>query len=187
MSIAKTIEKLSLRTKLTYGVGDAGINLADTMVGLLFAIFLTDVVGLRPGLAALAVFIGRTSDYINDPLIGYLSDRTRTRWGRRRPFLLIGALPFAIAYALLWWHPPIESQIELAIYYGIAFILYDTTATILYMPYFALTPELTSDPILRAQRGFIHRRGAEPGFCAHPCHRGGVGGDQRGVAGARSA
>jgi glycoside/pentoside/hexuronide:cation symporter, GPH family len=138
-------EKLPLITKLMYGVGDAGINMADTMVGLLFAIFLTDVVGLRPALAALAVFIGRSSDYINDPIIGYISDRTRTRWGRRRPFLLWGALPFVLAYILLWWHPPFESQVWLAIYYGVAFILYDTTATILYMPYFALTPELTSD------------------------------------------
>lgn len=145
MSAVTGTEKLSLRTKLMYGVGDAGINMADTMVGLLFAIFLTDVVGLRPGLAALAVFIGRSSDYLNDPLIGYISDRTRTRWGRRRPFLLLGAIPFAIAYSLLWWLPPIESQVGLAIYYGFAFVLYDTTATILYMPYFALTPELTSD------------------------------------------
>lgn len=137
--------RLSLRARLSYGVGDAGINLADTMVGLFFAIFLTDVVGLRPGLAALAVFLGRSSDYINDPIIGYLSDRTRTRWGRRRPFILFGMLPFALAYVLLWWRPPIDNQTWLAVYYGVAFILYDTTATILYMPYFALTPELTSD------------------------------------------
>jgi len=145
MADKSNTEKLPLRTKLMYGVGDAGINLADTVVGLFFAIFLTDVIGLRPGLAALAVFLGRTSDYINDPLIGYISDRTRTRWGRRRPFLIWGALPFALAYILLWWHPPIESQLWLAVYYGVAFILYDTTATVLYMPYFALTPELTSD------------------------------------------
>ncbi|MFZ5856863.1 MAG: MFS transporter [Chloroflexota bacterium] len=145
MSTPSPSEKLSLRSKLMYGVGDAGINLADTMVGLLFAIFLTDVVGLRPALAALAIFIGRTADYVNDPLIGYLSDRTRTRWGRRRPFILFGMLPFALAYILLWWIPPISSQTGLAIYYTVAFILYDTLATVLYMPYFALTPELTSD------------------------------------------
>jgi GPH family glycoside/pentoside/hexuronide:cation symporter len=138
-------ETLSRRAKLMYGIGDAGINLADTMVGLLFAIFLTDVVGLRPGLAALVIFIGRTFDYVNDPLIGYLSDRTRTRWGRRRPFILFGMLPFALAYILLWWIPPIASQTGIAIYYGFAFVLYDTLATVLYMPYFALTPELTSN------------------------------------------
>ncbi|MCX6066987.1 MAG: MFS transporter, partial [Chloroflexi bacterium] len=138
-------EKLSRRTKLMYGIGDGGINLADTMVGLLFAIFLTDVVGLRPGLAAVVVFIGRTFDYVNDPLIGYLSDRTRTRWGRRRPFILFGMLPFALVYMLLWWIPPFTTQLGLAIYYGLAFVLYDTAATVLYMPYFALTPELTSD------------------------------------------
>jgi GPH family glycoside/pentoside/hexuronide:cation symporter len=135
----------SRTTKIMYGVGDMGINLADTVVGLLFAIFLTDVVGLRPGLAAVVVFIGRTFDYINDPIIGYLSDRTRTRWGRRRPFILFGMLPFALVYMLLWWIPPFQSQISLAIYYGFAFILYDTAATVLYMPYFALTPELTPD------------------------------------------
>ncbi|MCX6056467.1 MAG: glycoside-pentoside-hexuronide (GPH):cation symporter [Chloroflexi bacterium] len=137
--------KLSRRTKLMYGVGDMGINLADTMVSLLFAIFLTDVVGLRPALAAVAVFIGRTMDYINDPIIGYLSDRTRSRWGRRRPFILFGLLPFLLAYTLLWWIPPFSSQIGLAIYYGFAFILYDTAATVIYMPYFALTPELTQN------------------------------------------
>ena len=138
-------ETLSSRTKIMYGVGDAGINLADTMVGLLFAIFLTDVVGLRPGLAALVIFVGRTFDYVNDPIIGYLSDRTRSRWGRRRPFILFGMLPFALAYMLLWWIPPFPTQTGLAIYYGLAFVLYDTLATVLYMPYFALTPELTSN------------------------------------------
>ena len=78
-------EKLTRRTKLMYGVGDAGINMADTMVGLLFAIFLTDVVGLRPGLVAIALFIGRSMDYINDPIIGYFSDRVPHTLGTAAP------------------------------------------------------------------------------------------------------
>jgi GPH family glycoside/pentoside/hexuronide:cation symporter len=138
-------ERLASHTKLFYGAGDLGFSLTSTIIGVLFAIFLTDVVGLRPALAAAAVFVGRSWDYVNDPLIGYLSDRTRSRWGRRRPFLLFGFLPFAIAFTVLWWRPPIGSQIGLAVYYGLAYLVYDTCATLVYMPYFALTPELTLD------------------------------------------
>ncbi len=136
---------LSRRTKLLYGCGDTGFSLTLTIVGTYFAIFLTDVVGLSPGLAAAAIFIGRSWDYINDPLMGHISDRTRTRWGRRRPFLLFGALPFAFTFALLWWHPPLQDQISLAIYYAFVYLVFDAAATLVYMPYFALTPDLTAD------------------------------------------
>jgi GPH family glycoside/pentoside/hexuronide:cation symporter len=138
-------QKLSRRDKFMYGVGDTGFSLSSTIIGVYFAIFLTDVVGVRPGIAAAAIFIGRSWDYINDPLIGHISDRTRTRWGRRRPFLLFGALPFALTFSLLWWRPPWENAILLGGYYALAYILFDATATFAYMPYFALTPELTSD------------------------------------------
>lgn len=128
-----------------YGAGDGGFSLTTTILGAYFAIFLTDVVGISPGVAGAAIFIGRSWDYINDPLIGHISDRTRTRWGRRRPFLLFGALPFALAFSLLWWRPPWDHEIYLAAYYALAYIIFDSAATFVYMPYFALTPELTEN------------------------------------------
>jgi GPH family glycoside/pentoside/hexuronide:cation symporter len=138
-------KKLSRREKLMYGVGDIGFSLTTTILGAYFAIFLTDVIGIRPGIAAIAIFIGRSWDYINDPIFGYLSDRTRTRWGRRRPFLLFGTLPLVITFSMLWWRPPWDGMIPLAAYYAVAYILFEAANTLLYMPYFALTPELTSD------------------------------------------
>jgi len=138
-------ERLPLHTKIFYGAGDFGFAMTDSMIGVLFAIYLADVVGLNPALAAISVFVGRTADYVNDPVLGYISDRTRSRWGRRRPFILFGFLPYALSFALMWWIPPIRSQVWLAIYYGAAYFLYDTCATFVYMPYYALTPELTQD------------------------------------------
>jgi GPH family glycoside/pentoside/hexuronide:cation symporter len=138
-------EKLARRTKLLYGLGDTGFSLTSTLLAVYYLFFLTDVVGLRPALAGLAIGIARQWDWINDPLIGHLSDRTRSRWGRRRPFLLFGFIPFAIVFSLMWWRPPLQGQAALAIYYALLYVLYDTVATFVYMPYFALTPELTLD------------------------------------------
>lgn len=137
--------KLSPLKKILYGFGDTGFSLTSTIVGAYFAIFLTDVVNLPPAMAAIAIFIGRSWDYINDPLIGHISDRTRTRWGRRRPFLLFGALPFALAFILMWLRPPLEGPVALVLYYAFVYVLYDAAATFVQMPYFSLTPELTDD------------------------------------------
>jgi GPH family glycoside/pentoside/hexuronide:cation symporter len=139
------LDRLSRKTKLMYGSGDTGFSLTSTIIGAYFLIFLTDVVGLSPGTAAIVLFVGHTWDYVNDPIFGHLSDRTRTRWGRRRPYLLFGALPYALAFTLLWWRPPWQGTLALVAYYAVAYVAYEAAATLVYMPYFALTPELTSD------------------------------------------
>jgi GPH family glycoside/pentoside/hexuronide:cation symporter len=136
---------LARKTKLVYGSGDLGFSLTSTIIAAFFAIFLTDVVGIAPGIAAAAIFIGRSWDYINDPIIGHITDRTRTRWGRRRPYLLFAPLPFLLAFLMLWWIPPWENVFLRTAYYAVAYIFFDAAATFLYMPYFALTPELTAD------------------------------------------
>jgi GPH family glycoside/pentoside/hexuronide:cation symporter len=137
--------KLPAWRKWMYGSGDLGFSLTSTIVAAYFAIFLTDVVGVRPAVAGIAIGVGKLWDWVNDPVFGYISDHTRTRWGRRRPYLLFGAIPFAIAFTLMWWKPPLPNDAALVLYYAFVYVLYEAAATMIYMPYFALTPELTSD------------------------------------------
>ena len=137
--------KLTTRKKLMYGAGDIGFSLTSTILGVYFLFFMIEVVGLRPGIAAIPILIGKIWDFVNDPIFGHISDRTRTRWGRRRPYLLFGALPLAFTFTMLWYKPGYESTAALVAYYSIAYIIFEASATMLYMPYFALTPELTSD------------------------------------------
>ncbi|HET6446343.1 MAG TPA: MFS transporter [candidate division Zixibacteria bacterium] len=138
-------EKLSTKTKLIYGLGDWGTSAATAARSLFWLYFLISVVGLNAGIAGVVILIGRIWDSVNDPLIGSLSDRIDTRWGRRRPFLLFGAIPFGLSFFFLFIQPPISDPVLLAVYYGLVFLLFDTMYTIINVPYSALTPELTED------------------------------------------
>ena len=91
------------------------------------------------------LMLSRFWDAVNDPLFGVLSDHTRSRWGRRRPYLLFGAVPFGVFFALLWFIPQTQNQMLLFAYYTIAYILYEGAATAIGCPYNALMPELTLD------------------------------------------
>lgn len=92
-------EKLSLRTKFAYGAGDMGAGITATLLVFSFLIFLTNVAGLSPGLAGTVLLIGKISDAINDPIIGVLSDRTKSRWGRRHSWMLFGSIPFGLFFS----------------------------------------------------------------------------------------
>lgn len=144
-------KKLSTFTKIIYGTGDLGYSMTNSIIAAIFPLFMMDVVGITPGLAAIALFIGRSWDYINDPIIGFLSDRTRTKWGRRRPFLLFGAIPFGLAFMALWIKPAFTNPTALVLFYAGMYLVYELLATTVYMPYFALTPELTQDYDERTQ------------------------------------
>jgi GPH family glycoside/pentoside/hexuronide:cation symporter len=138
----RAMPPLPIWRKIAYGVGDSGFSLTSTALALLYLFFLVNVVGLDPAAAGLALGIGRIWDAFNDIFIGTLSDRTRSRWGRRRPYLLFGAIPFGIAFILMWLVPPTDEQTLLLIYYTAMYVLFDTLFTLTNVPYIALTPEL---------------------------------------------
>jgi GPH family glycoside/pentoside/hexuronide:cation symporter len=139
-------EKLSFWTKMAYAIGGLGGAVGPgTIIPFWYTIFLTDIAQLDLGLVSVFWVIVTVWDAINNPLAGYLSDRTRTRWGRRRPFLLFGAVPFGVLFILLWWIPPTERPTLLFAYYLVTYILFETTFTAVSCPYQALTPELTQD------------------------------------------
>jgi GPH family glycoside/pentoside/hexuronide:cation symporter len=137
--------QLSFIKKAIYGSGDWGRASFNTLRQIFYAIFLTDVVGLDPRLASVAALISIIWDAINDPIVGSISDHTQTRWGRRRPFMLIFALPFIGAFLFLWWAPPWHSQFLLMLTVTAAFMLSDTIQTLITVPYLALTPEIAAD------------------------------------------
>jgi len=136
--------QLSLRTKLLFSTGDLSTSIPLAILMFFQLYFLTDVAGLRPDYAGWAIGASRLWDAVNDPLFGLLSDRIRTRWGRRRVLLLFGSVPLGVFFMLMWIVPELN-QFWLAVYYAMTFILFDTAFTIVHVGYNSLTPEMTSD------------------------------------------
>ena len=140
----KRESRLTLQNKLAFGFGDIGAAIAAGVNGFYLNAFLLDVAGLRPSAVAVIFFIAQIWDALNDPLIGSLSDRTRSRFGRRRSWLLFGAVPFGVAFLLHWLVPPLDAN-GLFWYYLIVAILLRTAFTAVNVPYTAMTAEMTDD------------------------------------------
>lgn len=139
-----TSERVPVITKLAFGMGDVGPAIVSIISSFFLLIFLTDVAGLSPGVAGTILLLTKIWDAVNDPVIGTLSDRIQTRWGRRRPWFLFGAIPFGLCFFLLFQVPPFDVTGKFW-YYLIVLLLLDTAYTIVNVPYTALTPELTND------------------------------------------
>lgn len=137
--------KLSLKTKLGYGVGEFSSNIFFTVTSFWLMNFLTDEVRLSAGIAGTALLVGKIWDAIIDPLIGSISDHTKSRWGRRRPYLLFFAIPFGAAFLLMFRNPGIDSQTGKFIWAMLTYVFFCTVYSFTNIPYNALLPELTSD------------------------------------------
>ncbi len=133
-----------VREKMAYGLGDFAINIAYTTIGFYFIFFLVNVAGLPAYWASFIFLVARAWDAVTDYLMGMISDRTETRFGRRRPYILFGSIPFGIAFFLLWM-VPFESDLYLVIYYVLITIIFNTAFTVVAVPYGALMPEMSQN------------------------------------------
>ena len=107
--------KLPLKLKLLFSTGDLSTSIPLAILMFFQLYFMTDVAGLRPDYAGWAVGIGKIWDAVNDPAIGLISDRIRTRWGRRRGLLLFGAAPLGLSFILMWLVPPFDQLGEFGV------------------------------------------------------------------------
>lgn len=137
-------ERVSLGVKLGYGVGDLGNNLVFQSLLIFLLFYFTDVFGIAASIAGTIFLVSKIWDGVSDPIMGYISDRTSTRWGQKRPYLLFGAPFLGLSFFLLFASPPIPDSWK-PIYALILFLLVCTFYTVVTIPYSALTPALTLD------------------------------------------
>lgn len=145
-TINSNTERVKGKTKLLYGIAEFGISMMTSALQFFQVFYYTDVVHYNPALVGTALLVGKlTWDALNDPILGYLSDHFKSRWGRRRPFMLMGVIPLGISYWLLFSVPEGLTGIKAFLTVIGTFWLFDTFHSFVSVPYFSMTPELTFD------------------------------------------
>lgn len=142
---------MQMQRKLGYATGDLGISISYFAVGFFFMYYLTDIVGMSPMLAGIAFFVGKMWDGINDPLMGVISDRTKSRFGRKRSYILFGSIPFGLSFTLLWMIPGAASEMTQFIMAAGSLVLFSTAYTVVVVPYMAMVPVMTQNYDERTQ------------------------------------
>ena len=151
MEQKETDVKVPLISKIAYGMGDVGCNFSWMFVGNFLMIFYTDVFGIGMGAVAGLMLFSRFWDAINDPVIGGLSDKTHTRWGRYRPWLLIAAPLTAVVLMLTFWaHPDWPSNVKI-VYMAITYCILVLGYTCVNIPYGTLCGAMTQNIEERAK------------------------------------
>lgn len=144
--------KLPLWKKCTFGMIDSANNFSWSYISSFLAIYLTDTFLIPAATVSLMFLLCRFWDAINDPIVGYLADRTRSRWGRYRPWIMFASAPLFITTALLFWpHPEWAVGVKTA-YVVILYALVVLFYTMVNLTYGSLNSVVTQDP---AERGSL--------------------------------
>ncbi len=136
---------ITRREMLLFAAGDIFGGGGQAIISVLYLIFLTNVLRIEPALAGLVILISKVWDAVFDPFLGVLTDNTRTKLGRRRPYILAGGLLLVPAMALLWLPVNFSSQWGKALYVTAAYLFYNTVASIIAVPYSSMSTEITAD------------------------------------------
>ncbi len=137
--------RLGRSARAVYSVGDASVNVVLSGTAFFYFIFLTSEAGISPIWAGAAVWVARGIDAVADPLMGRLSDRLHLGGERRRPWFLLGCVPFGLCFALMWAHAPFASPAARWLYYATTYVLASLSMTVVSVPYLALIPEMATD------------------------------------------
>jgi len=141
--------KLSIKEKIGYGLGDTASHFVWDMVGFWILIFYTDTYGISAAAAGTIMLVARIWDMISDPIMGIIADRTNTRWGKFRPYILWMAVPYSVL-AVMTFTTPDLGQTGKIIYAGVTYLLLMTVFTAINLPYSSLGAVMTSDSYERA-------------------------------------
>jgi len=151
--------QLRLTEQLGWAMGSMGTGV---MIGALTGYghyYMTNYLGIGAGMASLLFLLAKTFDMISDPIMGQISDRTESKWGRRRPYLLVGTIACPIALLLPFHLPVFESSTLTVAIMFIVMLLYWTAFTSFNVPYFAMPAEMTSNyherTVIMSQRIFF--------------------------------
>ena len=136
-------ERVPFSVIFGFSVPIAAMSMVFTPFSLYWMKYGTDVLLVAPGALGVIRFLASLWDAVSDPLVGNLTDRTRTRWGRRRPWIVIGAVPLALTYVLVWSPPASLEGVGLVLWIGVAYLLYETASTAVFVPYQALGFEIS--------------------------------------------
>lgn len=134
-----------LKRKIGYACGDIYGGGAFLIFSMLYMNYLVIVEGLPIYLATMVIFIGKLWDAVTDPVVGSISDKTRSRFGRRRIFFLVGIIPVFVSFVMMWYSFGITGETTKFIYHMLAYMLFGTAFTIVMVPYNAILPEITDD------------------------------------------